>query len=178
MGLITDTINDGRDDAGQSATYKTRFSANGWNLVEILTDFGDVNTSNGFIKPHFQGAQIGPFIDGGFNTDALQFRASSNQLMQFASLFPGLDSFTAGNEYTIRFAEHIIDDTPARIVVGNASTWGACTQKLYLFPTAWADTSVSAPWRAIPWASTGQTVWAYVVNDSGVVSAASPKTVP
>jgi hypothetical protein len=172
MGLITATVNDGSDDASSfPQTYKSRFRASDFNLVEIDTYFGTVGNSDGFIRPYHNGSVIGPFTNGGFNTDAMPLRATSNELIEYASIFPGLDGITPNDVYRVRVADYYIDNTPQRIVLGNASTWEACTNKIPLIPTAWSNTSVTAAMRAFPGIAAGQPVWSYVVNASGVASA-------
>ncbi len=172
MGLITAAVNDGRDDAGDFPQgYKARFHANDFNLVEIDTYFGTVGNSDGFIKPFHNGSIIGPFTGSGFDTNALPFRVSSGELIEFPSIFPGLDGIVASDRYRIRIADYYIDNTPERIVIDSASTWAAAEVKIPLLPTAWADGSVSATMRPFPGVSTGGTVYSYVVNAAGVASA-------
>lgn len=175
MGLITATVNDGLDDNGISATYKDRWRANDWNTVEIATNFGSVGGSDGSIVPYLNGARIGPYVNGGFNTDALPLRAASNDLIDYASIHPGMDTNSA-NQYRMRVCDYYIDTTPQRIVLGDASTWSACTKKIPLIPTAWSDTSVTATMRAFPGVSAGGTVYSYVVNASGTVSSGVART--
>ena len=120
------------------------------------------------------GDQIGPFGV----MEAMACRNSSAQLINYASLFPGYDGFPTTSQYRFKFCEHVVDTTCARVVVGNASTWGACTHRQYMIPTEWSDTSVTASWRALGFATSGQTVYGYVVNSSGTVSAATALVVP
>ena len=95
MGLITATVNDGRDDfGGFPQGYKSLFRANDWNTVEIDTYFGTVGSSDGFIKPLYNGSIIGPFTGSGFDTDALPFRTASGDLIEYVSIFPGAVSYT------------------------------------------------------------------------------------
>ena len=171
MGIITDLVNDGRDDAGDFPQgYKARFRANDFNLVEIDTDFGTVGNADGFIKPWHNGSRIGPFTGSGFDTDALEFRASSGELIEFPSIFPGLDGITPSDAYRVRITDYYIDNTPEIIVIGNASTWDACDDKIPLIPTSWANTSVTATMRKFPGVSPGGTVYSYVRNLAGTVS--------
>lgn len=169
----------GDDDFDVSSTYKTRFRPSGWNTVENWTDWGSVGAANGFQRIWLNGAQVGPFTNGGYNTEALAIRSSSAQLIEFVSLFPGLDfPGQTTSQWRVEFAEHYVDDTPARVVIGNAATWSACTHKQIMLPTAWSETSVTASWRPLGFASSGQTVYGYVVNSSGTVSPATALVVP
>lgn len=165
----------GADDFGTSPAYASRFRADGWNLVEDFTDFGSVGASDGYQRVYHNGSQVGPFSGV---SESIPFRSLSAHAIQYVSLFPGIDGFSTSNRYRVQFAEHVVDDTQARVVIGNASTWGACTQKHYMIPTAWNDTSVTAAWRTLAFATSGQTVYGYVVNAAGTVSAATTLVVP
>jgi len=62
------------------------------------------------------------------------------------------------------WGELYIDTTPARVELGNASTWDACTVREIQIPTAWASEQVSFTVHQgsfIP----GQTAYLYVVNE-------------
>jgi hypothetical protein len=169
----------GADDFEISSTYKSRFRADDWNTVENLTDWGSVGSSNGFQRIWHNGAQVGPFVSGGYDSDALAIRSSSDELIEFVSLFPGFDfqGFTTC-QWRVEFADHYVDDTPARVVIGNAATWAACTHKQIMIPNAWSDASVTAQWRTLAFATSGQTVYAYVINSAETVSSATSLVVP
>lgn len=62
--------------------------------------------------------------------------------------------------------EIYIDSTPARVELGNASTWATCTMRTILIPTAWSDTSITATVNQGKFA-VGSTAYIYVVDTSG-----------
>lgn len=165
-------------DWAGNQTYKSRWRAGGWNLVESWIDFGSVGAADGFERLYQNGAQIGPLNDGTFNTEAMAVRSSPAHLINYVSTFPGFDAFPTTSRFRFKFCEHVVDTTAARVVVGNASTWTACTHRQYMIPTLWTDGSVTASWRPLGFASSGQTVYGYVVNSSGTVSSATALTVP
>lgn len=162
-------VNDGRDDNGGSEAYKSFFRANDWNMVEIDTYFGTVDNSDGYIKPLYNGSIVGPFTGTAFDTNAIPFRVASNQLIDYISIFPGVDSIAPNDTYRVRFCDYYVDNTPEIIVLGNASTWGACRWKIPLIPTAW-NGNVTATMRKFPGVITGGTVYSYVRDASGTVS--------
>jgi hypothetical protein len=166
------------DDNGGSETYKSRWRSGGWNLVESWADFGTVGEPDGFHRIWSNGATITPMTSGGFSTDEMSCRTSSSHLINFVSLFPGFDSFPSTMRFRFKFCEHVVDNTCARVVVGDASTWGACTHRQYMIPTSWSDTLVTAEWRPLGFASSTDTVYGYVVNSAGTVSSATSLVVP
>lgn len=180
MGLITSATNNGRDDNGQyTQAYKARWRSADWNLVELETYFGTVGVADGYLHPRMNGAVIGPFQDAtpvAFDSEAMPFRQVSGDNIQYVSIFPGMDKSAAGDVMRMRVCDYYVDNTLERIVLGDASTWDACTQKVPLIPTAWADTSVTATMRKFPNVSPGGTVYSYVVNASGTVSAGVART--
>lgn len=67
-----------------------------------------------------------------------------------------------------------IDNTQARIEIGNASTWAACTKKVIQIPTSWnsenpADNVVQATTNQGSFED-GSTAYLYVVNPDGEVN--------
>ncbi|MDP2323444.1 MAG: hypothetical protein Q8N51_05385, partial [Gammaproteobacteria bacterium] len=61
-----------------------------------------------------------------------------------------------------------LSNTQARVELGNADTWSACTVREIQIPTAWSTTSISATVNTGAFADGG--AWLYVVNGNGVVS--------
>ena len=69
-----------------------------------------------------------------------------------------------------------VDRTRARVELGNASVWGACTNKEIQIPSAWSATSITIT------VNTGafqdeDTAWLYVIDSSGNVSAGYAVTI-
>jgi hypothetical protein len=72
--------------------------------------------------------------------------------------------------YIFRIADTYIDNTFARVMIGDASTWTACNAKEIFIPTAWSDTQITATVRlgVMP---DGVTRWLYAVKSDGSVNA-------
>jgi hypothetical protein len=64
-----------------------------------------------------------------------------------------------------------VQDTRARVEIGNASTWSACTQREIQKPTSWSNGTISFTLNQGTFRS-GQQVYLYVVDASGQVNAA------
>jgi hypothetical protein len=70
---------------------------------------------------------------------------------------------------TSYFSEVYIDNTLARVEIGNASTFAACTHREIQIPTKWSGTSVTVTVNRGSFA-VGNTVYLYVVDASGVTN--------
>ena len=75
---------------------------------------------------------------------------------------------SAGDAYTF-WDDVYIDNTPARIELGNAATYGACTHREIQIPSAWSDTQVSLTMNTGTFDG-GQVAWLYVATANNVVS--------
>jgi hypothetical protein len=62
-----------------------------------------------------------------------------------------------------------IDTTPARVEMGNASTWAACTHREIQIPTSWSSSAINITLNRGSFGST-DSVCLYVVDASGAVS--------
>ncbi len=63
--------------------------------------------------------------------------------------------------------------TQARVEIGDASTWGACTWREIQVPTAWSNSSVNLTVNQGSF-NVGDTAYAYVVDSAGSVSTGYP----
>jgi hypothetical protein len=63
------------------------------------------------------------------------------------------------------FADILLDNTPQRVVIGNASSWASCTVREAQPTTAWADTSITATINQASFAD-GTTAYAYVLDNT------------
>jgi hypothetical protein len=64
-----------------------------------------------------------------------------------------------------------IDNTPARVELGDAPTWSACTHREIQIPSAWNATSISAVVNQGTFAN-GSTAYLYVIDSNNTPSAA------
>lgn len=69
-----------------------------------------------------------------------------------------------------------IDNTRARVEIGNRSTWNACTYREVQIPTAWSANSISVTVNQGAF-SAGQQAYLYVIDPNGVASSGLPITI-
>lgn len=69
----------------------------------------------------------------------------------------------------VYFDDVYIDTTWARVMIGNASTFSACTHREPLIPTAWSASSITAYFNQGAF-SNGQSVYVFVVDSNGNAS--------
>lgn len=92
-----------------------------------------------------------------------------NFLLPFmASNLPG------GVELRMYVDDIYVDNTQARIEIGNAATWAACTRREIQIPTTWSNTSAS--FTVNRGALSDGAAWVYVVHANGRPSAGFPIT--
>jgi hypothetical protein len=150
------------------------FEPNGaWHRVESYMDIGDVGQPNG-------SWQIWNDLDPWVSTNGV-FRESS---CVYTNLY--LAAYWASDAYDPEdgipgsqwyWDELYIDTTRARVEAGNASTWNACTHREIQIPSAWSGNSVTVAVNQGVFAA-GQTVYLYVVDQSGAVNSSGyPVTV-
>jgi hypothetical protein len=68
-----------------------------------------------------------------------------------------------------KFDDVYVDYTWARVELGNAATWAACTRREIQPPRQWSDTQITVQLNKGAFAN-GQTVYAYVVDANGVAN--------
>ncbi len=62
-----------------------------------------------------------------------------------------------------------VDNTRARVEIGNASTWGACTSRVIQVPTTWSSDSIRLTVNQASFGQ-GETAYLYVVDENGNVN--------
>jgi len=109
---------------------------NGWSRLEMHLKLSNpAGTANGIAKT---------WMDLHSNTNASNVvtKASGNTNTIYSVLLPGMMS-GAAKAYKIYIDDVYIDNTIARVEIGNASTWYACTKREVQIPTLWSDTGTS-----------------------------------
>ncbi|OGI43763.1 MAG: hypothetical protein A2150_07760 [Candidatus Muproteobacteria bacterium RBG_16_64_11] len=134
-----------------------------WQRWEVFVKMDNPYTaSNGEIRGWINGQ---PTVDvTGINlsdipTEWMDFR--------IGHLFQG---YHPGGSDRSFFDDVYVDTTPARVEIGNAPTWSACTHREIQIPAAWSDSSINAAVNAGSFAC-GQQVYLYVVDADGNVNA-------
>jgi hypothetical protein len=96
-------------------------------------------------------------------------RHSTDQRYYHRPTFWGYQRHTNGSQFNIYTDDIYIDDTLARVEIGNAQTWGACTHREIQIPTAWAAGEIAVTINQGAF-SAGSTAYLFVVDADGVVS--------
>jgi hypothetical protein len=136
-----------------------------WVQVEEYYRLNDLGVANGV---HMTWVNGNPQII----RSNLQPRTSAAQKFNCSYLVIGMDYWInegSTQGVSVWYDDHYLDTSRARLVLANASTWGAATQRCPQPATAWSNTSVTAPLRRAGFASGN--AWLYVVRDDGTVSA-------
>jgi hypothetical protein len=133
-----------------------------WNFIEYFYKLSTPGVANGEWRKWVNGIAC---TTSGANQ--MTRAAADSQDIQFViSCFDGLDSYAAGSGFYLDLDCYWIDSTRQRVVVGNASTWAACTRKDPQPASAWADGSITVT-ANLPNYASGTTVYFYVIDASG-----------
>ena len=94
----------------------------------------------------------------------------TDQPMQFGSMLDdsSTENWPANGFYA--FDDIYVDYTYARVELGNASTWAACTRREIQLPRQWAASSITVQLNKGAF-NNGQVAYLYVVDSSGKVNA-------
>lgn len=138
-----------------------------WTTWEYQEARGDIDVRNGPVKF---------WVNGNLkrNTDILnrttKYPASNYTSLQMTNYW---QVSVPGATYPVNGIDYIddlyVDQTWARVMIGNASTFDACTRREPLIPTEWSSTSIKAYFNQGAF-SNGEKVYIYVVDSSGVPS--------
>jgi hypothetical protein len=131
----------------QDGSVKSVAYADGFTDYKTRTGFGIWDETGGDITNDF---------------DAIWFR---NYMPTLAA---GCDTM-----YTINTDDVYVDVSWSRILIGNASTFSACTHKELQIPSAWEPYNITATFNLGTFTST-EGLYLFVVNSDGVASAGFP----
>lgn len=136
-----------------------------WVQVEEYYRLNDVGVANG---AHMTWVNGNPQII----RSTLQPRTAASQKFNCSYLVIGMDYWInegSTNGVTVWYDDHYLDTSRARLVLANASTWAASTQRSPQPATQWSSGSITAPLRRAGFAAGN--AWLYVVRHDGAVSA-------
>lgn len=145
-----------------------------WIFVELIADFGSVGSSNGSIHVFVNGVDQG-------GEDNYQLLTSSSCLpssVRFGEYLQDADGTT-----TNYFDDIYVDNTWARVVIGNASTYASSTQREVQRVSSWGDTAIAFTVNQGGF-DPGETAYIYVIDesnnvvDSGQITFASASSDP
>lgn len=143
-----------------------------WVQVEEYYRLNDVGVANGAHMTWVNGnAQI--------IRSTLQPRTAAAQKFNCSYLVIGMDYWInegSTNGVTVWYDDHYLDTSRARLVLANASTWAASTQRSPQPATQWSSGNVTAPLRRAGFAAGD--AWLYVVRHDGAISTSWRITLP
>lgn len=132
-----------------------------WQYVEGYCRWNDIGEANGIAQLLMNGTQ---FVD----ISNSQRRFNVGESFQYIMYNPGFAndlSYSIMDGYVSRI---YLDNTRARVFLGNASTLASCTRRFMLPPSAWSGTEITAgSATGIP---SGYD-WVYVSNSDGEINA-------
>jgi hypothetical protein len=153
---------------GGTATWKDSTCDKGqWCISEFQDSKGDIDVANGTLKYWLNGARR-------VNQSNVMNRTTKYPAMykriEYATYYaisvPGTNPPNNGKYY---FDDMYIDSTWARVMIGNAPTFDACTHREPLIPTAWSSSSITAYFNQGSFPN-GQPVYVFVVDADGNAS--------
>lgn len=123
------------------------------------------SSSNGAFKVWVTQASTGRVLQ--LNRDPAKTN-NGQQITQWTMLGAYCDSSPADRKYRIYGSDFYIDNTQARVMLGNANTLAASTILEHQIPSAWTDTSITVSVNKA--GLSDGTVYLYVFDSAGLVN--------
>jgi hypothetical protein len=126
------------NSSGESIPYgNSPFTGYGqWWNTEIHHKLNDYGSANGFMRLYLNG-QLRASVT---HTQPVTTSGHNLGWVNFGEIFDHTDGLDA-NAFMSRI---YVDNTPARVFLGNSATLAGCTGHFMLEPTAWADGAITA----------------------------------
>lgn len=137
----------------------------------ILKSNSDLNKADAVFYFIVNGQEAGRFPYTDYSTKTLQLKSQNYQTGMTIN-FPvhGVKAnITFPSDYRFWADDVYLDKTWARVMIGNSSTWGGCTQKDPQIPSAWNSSNIAVTVNTGSF-SIGQKAYLYVVDSNGQVN--------
>lgn len=155
--------------AYQQASYPLTPSQNQWHLFEMILRQSDVNVANGRVTILIDGKTV-------YDRNPVKTREHSGHGWLFTSFFDGMTNWGGATQTWID--DVYFNDSWARVVLGNASTYNNSTIREIQIPTNWNSNGQSITVTCNTGSfSTGQTAFLYVIDSTGTVSSGRAVTI-
>jgi hypothetical protein len=144
-----------------------------WIRVEVVLDQSSTGSADGSVTAlihYYTGSAW--VISELYNNNSMRTRSGSMDLydnVDYGYYFSRKDANTHSQIYSDNF---YYDNTWARVELGNASSWAACTKREIQIPTAWSASEITITFNQGAFA-TDDTVWVYVCDSNNVCTASS-----
>jgi hypothetical protein len=135
---------------------------NTWHHCELILKQSDANTTNGQVTMKLNGVTQ-------YNRVNVKTRELSGQSWQTMRFFYGFTNMPSGTKY-VALDDVYMNNSWARVEIGNNATYANCTQRELQIPTAWSDTSFTISVNRGSLGSS-QTNYLFVVDANGNVNA-------
>jgi len=154
---------------------------NRWVRTEVILDLGDPGIANGLHAGYYNGEAIfeaaGVFTPANIGDCALSDKIGTLQIGHYfrSSDNPPPRSFpNATPALMVQYiSELYVDHSCARVEIGNAPTWNACTHREIQIPTAWNNNSITVTGNVGTF-TTGTQVYLFVVDENRQPSVGFP----
>lgn len=133
-----------------------------WNRMESWQTISSVDAANGTYQAWFNGDKV---LDTGDIVTCTSASANGCRIDTWMS--PTLANDKGQNEWWLD--NLYIDNTLARVEIGDSPVWSNCKDRVLQIPTAWADGTVTFRFRQGGFTQ-GQTAYVFVVDASGNAS--------
>lgn len=146
----------------------------GWYNISLQVDMGTPGTANGSSKTWTSGVEPAFPYSYGVNSlsNVMILGGSSNTSRYIDDIRLGwYRGGTTTGSTTLYYDNIYIDNSWARVEIGDKNTYDSCTHREMQIPATWADGHISIKANAGSFAS-GKTVYLYVVDENGVVNTA------
>lgn len=134
-----------------------------WGRVEALVTLSTPGVSDGTIALYWNGHEL-------FNSSTVCTRHANNPSIVWDSfILPSMPQDQGTAQWDTRVDDVYIDTTQARVEIGDASTWAACTHKEVQPATSWSASSAIVTLNRGSF-GTSDTAYVYVVDSTGAVN--------
>lgn len=157
------------ESGGQSITNWTSpaLQYDTWEHYRVIYNQGSVNTSNGTLIVTKNG------VTDGYNSTALKIRTLAGSVINQIRIGHYFDSSNRGcgsNSGVVIFTDNVyIDNTWARVEIGNKPQYANCNHSEVQIPTGWSNSSISIKFNQGSFQS-GNTAYLFVVDENGNVN--------
>ena len=133
-----------------------------WYHWQIELQNNDIGSSNG----EYRVWRNGSLLAEAYN---LEIRLTGDNHFNCFWLGRYLGNYTGDLSNTLYYDEVYLDDSWARVEIGNAATWSACSHRETQIPSAWSSSSITAKVNQGSFAD-GAGAYLYVTDDEGSVN--------
>ncbi len=152
----------GGTDCGGATQWSSpnAFTPGSWHRIEVLTTASEGEMNVTTWMDGVQQWSVSDWCDIGYDPNGQQWR-----------LCDMIDSPTNcdGADGSYNYDDIFMNNTQARVEIGNASTWAACTMREIQIPTSWSASSIAVTVNQGSFASDA-TAYLYVVDSTGAVN--------